>query len=185
MAVAADKFDVSLFAYCLMPNHWHLIISPHCDGGLSRCMHWLTTTHARRWHLHRGDEGDGAVYQGRYKAIPIQADRHFLATCRYVERNALRAGLASRAEHWPWGSAFARERDSLARLAAWPVPQPGEWLDYLNTPQTDAEISAIRRAVVHNVPFGDGLWSTEIATRLRLKLRGPGMSPDPLTDLYS
>src|SRR5262245_2670479 len=59
---ALDKGYVALFAYCIMPNHWHFVLSPTSEGGLSRFMHRLTTTHARRWHIHRNLEGQGAVY---------------------------------------------------------------------------------------------------------------------------
>ncbi len=98
---------VAVFAYCLMPNHWHLVASPTAPGALSIFMHRLTTTHARLWHRARGSAGEGAVYQGRFSAIPIQCDRHFLIVCRYVERNALRASLVSRAEDWPWSQSVA------------------------------------------------------------------------------
>jgi len=95
---AIARGDVSLFAYCLMPNHWHLLLSPRVDGSLSRFMHWLTTTHARRWEIVRHSDGQGAVYQGRFRAVPITSDEHFLCACRYVERNppARRAGRKSR-----------------------------------------------------------------------------------------
>jgi len=75
---AVGRNDVSLFAYCVMPNHWHLVLSPTKDGALSRFMHWLTTSHARRWQLVRHVEGQGAVYQGRFRAIPVTDNEHFL-----------------------------------------------------------------------------------------------------------
>jgi putative transposase len=93
---AVGRFDVALFAYCIMPNHWHFLLSPRAEHELSRFMHWLTTTHARRWQLAYAADGLGAVYQGRFKSIPVDTDRHFLWVCRYVERNALRAGLVER-----------------------------------------------------------------------------------------
>src|SRR5262245_56576177 len=96
MHVLADgvtRLDVALFAYCIMPNHWHFVLAPRTHGALSRFMHWLTTTHARRWQIAKEMDGQGAVYQGRFRSIPIETDRYFLWVCRYVERNALRAGL--------------------------------------------------------------------------------------------
>jgi putative transposase len=127
LAEAIARGDIELYAYCLMPNHWHLLLSPRVDGALSRFMHWLTTTHARRWQTIRGLDGQGAVYQGRFRSIAVSSDEHFLWVCRYIERNALRAGLVENAEDWP--------RSSLARrlvepatpwLAEWPVRRPGE-----------------------------------------------------------
>jgi putative transposase len=66
---ARSRFPVALFAYCLMPNHWHLIVCPHEERSLSQFMHWLTVTHAQRLPAFRGTAGTGSVYQGRFKAI--------------------------------------------------------------------------------------------------------------------
>ena len=65
-----------LLAYCVMPNHWHLIVWPRKDGELSRFVGWLTLTHTQRWHAHR-TAGSGHVYQGRFKSFPVQGDEHF------------------------------------------------------------------------------------------------------------
>jgi putative transposase len=133
---------VELCAYCVMPNHWHLLLSPAIDGELSRCMHWLTTTHARRWQTTRGLDGQGAVYQGRFKAIPVSTDNHFLRVCRYIERNPLRACLVERAEQWRWSSISQEEKLAACEipLATWPVARPSDWVEFVNTPETDAEL---------------------------------------------
>ncbi len=85
-----------LVAYCLMPNHWHLVLWPRQDGELSDFMHWLTLTHTQRWHAHYRDVGQGHLYQGRFKSLPIEADEHFLSVCRYVraQRPACQLGPA-------------------------------------------------------------------------------------------
>src|SRR5688572_18565976 len=88
-AVARTRIRVA--AYCLMPNHWHLLLWPRQDGELSGVLRWITVTHAQRWHAYRQTGGTGPVYQGRFKSFPVQTDEHFLAVARYVERNALRA----------------------------------------------------------------------------------------------
>jgi putative transposase len=77
-----------------MPNHFHLVLWPRGDGDLSRWMQWLLTSHVRRYHRHYG--GSGHVWQGRFKAFPVQKDRHLLIALRYVERNPVRAGLVER-----------------------------------------------------------------------------------------
>jgi putative transposase len=96
--------------------------------------------------MHRRSTGRGAVYQGRYKALPMEDDRHFLAVCRYVERNALRAKLVHRAEEWRWSSAgqHVGNHDYVA-LAEWPVPRPAEWLLELNNPESTAEVEVAER----------------------------------------
>jgi REP element-mobilizing transposase RayT len=97
---AKDWQPMRLLAYCLMPNHWHLLLWPHGDGELSEFLRWLTLTHTQRWHAHHHSAGSGPIYQGRFKSFPVQEDEHLLRVCRYVERNGLRAGLAERAEGW-------------------------------------------------------------------------------------
>jgi len=67
-------------------------------------MHWVTTVHARRWAIAHDAVGRGAVYQSRFKAIPIQSGEHLLTAWRYIERNPLRASLVTRAEQWTWSS---------------------------------------------------------------------------------
>ena len=100
-----------LLAYCLLPNHWHLVVWPRHDGALSDFGHWLTLTHTQRWHAHYHDVGGGHLYQGRFKSFPVAQDDHFLRVCHYVERNAARAGLVRRAEGWPWCSLWQRAQE--------------------------------------------------------------------------
>jgi putative transposase len=164
---ALQRADVALFAYCIMPNHWHFLLTPRTDGALSRFMHWLTTTHARRWQEARGLAGLGAVYQGRYKAIPVSSDDHFLWVCRYVERNPLRSSLVTCAAQWRWSSLSHTGRGATW-LADWPVTRPREWLSHVNTPQTQAELEAFRNAVQHDTPFGDENWKQEVLEILQV-----------------
>ena len=177
LAALADALaafpGVSLFAYCLMPNHWHLVLRPKADGELGRFMQRLTVTHVRRHHQHRGTTGGGHVYQGTYKSFPAQADEHFLALCRYVERNALRAGLVRRAEDWRWCSLSARlspdaAPDAAALLSEWPVDRPRNWARLVNAPQTAAEEEALRESVRRGRPYGADPWQRRTAGRLGL-----------------
>ena len=98
LAEACQRVPMRILAYCVMPNHWHLVLWPYLDGDLSHFMGWLTLTHTQRWHAHHHTVGHGHLYQGRFKSFLVQQDAHLLAVCRYVERNALRAGLVERAE---------------------------------------------------------------------------------------
>ncbi len=178
MAAALDATPVRLLSYCLMPNHWHLVLWPRADGDLGRFMQRLTTTHVRRWHGHRQGNG-GHLYQGVYKSFPVQDDRHFLLLARYVERNPVRANLVDRAEAWRWGSLWRREKGSPAErgmLAEWPVARPGDWLKWVNEPQSETELAAVREATRRGRPFGDPTWQAATAARLNLQstFRKPG-----------
>jgi len=170
-----------LVSYCLMPNHWHLVLWPTADGELSDFMHWLTLTHTQRWHAHYQSVGAGHLYQGRFKSFPIEADDHFLTVCRYAERNALRAGLVERAEQWRWGSLSRRQETDAPgrpRLSAGPVPWPADWRRHVNRPQTEAELEALRRCVERGQPYGSETWVARTAKKLgltsTLRGRGPG-----------
>ena len=72
LSEAVERTGTRLLAYCLLPNHWHLVVLPIEDGELSRFTGWLTLTHTQRWHAHRHSTGQGHVYQGRFKSFPIQ-----------------------------------------------------------------------------------------------------------------
>src|SRR5262245_54430577 len=115
---AQERVSVRLLAWCLMPNHFHLVVWPRRDGDLSRYMMSLLTAQVGRYGLR--DRSSGEVWQGRFKSFPIQEDDHLSAVLRYVERNALRANLAARAEDGRWSSA-AKRRAGLPELDPGPV----------------------------------------------------------------
>jgi len=175
LAEAHERTAMRIVSYCLMPNHWHLVLWPRADGDLSEFMRWLTVTHTQRWHAHRHTSGTGPVYQGRFKSFPIQRDSHFLTVCRYVERNALRANLVARAEDWPWGSLHRRTRyhaedtDWLLPTRAWPVQPPRNWKAQVNRGDDPETVEAIRHAVRRGAPYGTPTWRTRTAARLGLE----------------
>ena len=172
LAEAVERTRTRLLAYCVMPNHWHLVVWPREDGELSRFTGWLTLTHTQRWHAHRHSAGSGHVYQGRFKSFPVEDDDHFLTVCRYVERNPLRAGLVRHADAWRWSSLY-RWRHGTAKekllLASWPLPRLAGWVDHVDAPQTEAELRALRRSVNRGCPFGEPAWCDRTVARLGLE----------------
>ena len=110
---AHQRHPLPILDWCLMPNHWHLVLWPRRDGELSAFMFWLTMTHTQRRRTAHHAVGLGPLYQGRFKAFPVQSDEHLRIVCRYVERNALRAGLVERAED-----------SAPVTFAAWPGETP-------------------------------------------------------------
>jgi putative transposase len=173
LAEARARVPVPVLAYCLMPNHWHLLLWPAADGQLSAFVRWLTVTHTQRWHAAHGTAGTGPLYQGRFKSFPVERDRHVLVAGRYVERNALRAGLVGRAQEWRWSSLWHRARGAvppwLAPAADWPVDVPANWVSLVNRPQTPAEEAAMARSIRRGAPLGDEAWQRRTARALGLE----------------
>jgi len=166
---ACIEVPMPVLGFCLLPNHFHLVVQPKNDGDLSRFMHWLLNTHVRRYHKHY--HRSGHLWQGRFKAFPIQEDEHLLTVLRYVERNAVRADLVERAELWAWCSAryWQEDQERPSYLAQGPVPRPRNWLAWVNKAVTAAELEAIRRSLNRGAPYGQADWAESAAKRLGLE----------------
>ena len=132
LAAANERLPMRMLGYVLMPNHFHLVLWPHAAGDLSRWMQWLLTIHVRRYHRHY--HSSGHVWQGRFKAFPIEQDEHLLTVLRYVERNPLRAGLVERAEDWHWSSLAWRTTGQAAGDACQVAGRLPAKLDRLRQP---------------------------------------------------
>jgi putative transposase len=155
-----------------MSNHWHFVVWPRADGEVTDFFRWLTHTHAMRWRVAHRTVGYGHLYQGRFKCFPVQEDAHFLTVCRYVERNALTAGLVGQAEEWRWSSLWARMSGAAeleALLAKWPVSPPRDWLAQVNKPISPKELDRVRLSVQRDRPLGSEAWVERTAARLGLK----------------
>jgi putative transposase len=166
---ACIEIPTPVLGFCLMPNHFHLVVWPKKDEDLSRWMHWVLNTHVRRYHQHY--QSSGHIWQGRFRAFPIQEDEHLLTVLRYVERNPVRAKLARRAEQWHWSSArfWQDETERPSYLTAGPVRRPRHWVDWVNQALTVEELEAVRRCVNRGAPFGSAGWVKKTSERLGLQ----------------
>ncbi|MFH1725210.1 MAG: transposase [Elusimicrobiota bacterium] len=99
LAAVKGRWPFHLHAYCLMPNHFHLLLRVF-DTPLPFLMQRVLYAHARAFNLSRGVVGH--VFQGRHKAILVRDDPQFLATLRYIHLNPVRAEIAETPERWPW-----------------------------------------------------------------------------------
>ena len=172
LAEGLERYDVQLFAFQLMPNHWHLVLRPNQAGEMSRFVRWVTATHTMRYHAHYHSCGEGHVYQGRFKSFPVQQDAHFFTVCRYVEHNALRAEWVARAEDWRWGSLWRwlqKAEPAPALLSPWPIPRRPRWVERVNKPLTDGELAAIRTSAKRGSPYGNESWIEASVKRLGLE----------------
>ncbi|MBL8326721.1 MAG: transposase [Rubrivivax sp.] len=116
LAAAMDRFDAQLLAYCLMGNHFHLVLHTRAPN-LSRLMRHANGVYTQQFNRRHGLVGH--LFQGRFKAILVDRDAYLLALCRYVERNPVAAGIAAEPAQWAWSSCRAH-----AGLEATPP-----WLD--------------------------------------------------------
>ncbi len=183
LAEAHARIPMRILTYVLMPNHFHLILWPRRGQGetLSEFMRWLQVTHTQRWHAHHHTAGTGHLYQGRFKALPVQADGgggaggHLRRVCRYVERNPLRAKLCRHAQDWPWSGLWRRIHgtpEERKLLADWPegtMPRADIWLKLVNKPEAPADLAALRESIRRGQPLGDAPWALAKARALDLE----------------
>ena len=158
------RTPVDIVSYQVMENHWHFVMICERIADLSKLMHWFQGTHANKWAGAHNARGRGYVYQGRFRAVPVQTNHSLVRVCRYVERNALRKNLVSAAEDWPWGSLHARCNSCYPiPLCEWPIPQPSDWIELVNTPQSEKEIADLRRHICRDQPIGSRAWQKAVA----------------------
>lgn len=190
---ACEQIPMRVLSFCIMPNHFHLVVWPRGDDDLALWMRRLQTSHARRYHKQHGTSGH--LWQGRYKSFPIQQDGHLNTVMKYVENNPVRAGLADKAENWHYSSAgcwlkagppphilraWEKEGQAPEKVPDWlvegPVPRPTPWLRYVNAAVVESELNELRRSIVKEKPFGSDSWAEDICERLGIssKLRPQG-----------
>ena len=166
-----------LYGYCLMSNHFHLLLRPK-ETSISRIVQSLLISHTQRYH--RRHRSGGHVWQGRFKSPVIQNDEHLLTVLRYIEANPLRARLVSRAEDYPWSSYRVHGEgaaDDLVdrliayeELAATPKTRQRKWAALVHAPLAEAALAGLRRANATGLPYGDEAWVRRLAKKLDLDL---------------
>lgn len=163
---AKNRIPIRVFAWCLMPNHFHLVLRPLQDGDLGRWMHWFLTCQV---HYHRKKHQiSGRIWEGQFKAPPIQEDGHMLTVLRYVERNPVRTGLVDDVMKWPWSSFQRRSRKEDPLLDRPPIDLPLSWRSFINEPLTVTELAAVRTSLNREQPYGDPAWVRGTAEHLGL-----------------
>jgi putative transposase len=172
------RYPFRLYGYCLMTNHFHLLLSPEPGQSVNRILQSLTVAHT--WSYHRSHGSSGHVWQDRFKSPLVQDDAHALTVLRYVEANPLRAGMVADLADYPWSSYAAHGRGQadalLSPLPSWLAAGAADreraawWREWVHTPLTDKELSAVRQAVSSGRPFGDPDWTTRTAEACGLAL---------------
>lgn len=162
---AIEKFEMRLIAYILMPNHFHLVLYPKHDGDIAKFMHWITLTHTQRWHAYTNTVGYGHLYQGRYKSFLVEKSTYLWTLLAYVERNALRAKLASSLKDWKWSSYYKRLYGTPTQkklLATNSITWPHDYEKSLILPETKEKLEIIRNSVNRGKPYGSDVWTGKV-----------------------
>jgi len=164
---AARRAGAAVWAYCLMPNHVHLIVVPADADGLRRT---FADAHRRYTGLINARHGwTGHLWQGRFGAVAMD-EAHLLAAVRYVALNPVRAGLVRRAADWPWSSAAAHlaGRDDALVTVAPLLERYGDFAALLGSAEEDRDAgawAALRRAERSGRPLGSPEWLAELERR--------------------
>jgi putative transposase len=172
LAEGLARMPMRLIAYCVMPNHWHLLLQPYNDGDLSTFMHWVTMTHVHRLHAVRDTVGTGHIYQGRFKSFPVQGQYYYFTVLKYIEGNPLRAGLVKSSSEWLWSSLSLRRgipRGNLS-LAVGPHELPPNWPQVVDTLLCPQDTEALQRSVMRGAPLGDDRWALKTAEDMCLTM---------------
>jgi len=152
------KHEVRVWAYCLMPNHVHLIVVPPQGDAMCRAIGEAHRRYTRRVNFREGWRGH--LWQGRFGSF-VMSGAHLLAASRYIERNPVKAGLVQRAADWPWSSAAAHvrgETDGIAetdwlteRIAGWVC----SWEEHLRQPDEEGLAKVMQLHENTGRPLGD------------------------------
>lgn len=162
---ACRKHGVAVWAYCLMPNHVHLIVVPPAPDSLAELLGAVHVRYTRA--INTRFEWRGHLWQGRFASFPMD-ERHLFWAARYVERNPLRAGLAPRPEAWPWSSARAHlaARDDGVCSVAPLLERVRDWRGYLETAPPGAQAELIRRHARSGRPLGSSAFVARLGREL-------------------
>lgn len=171
---AQDRVPMRICGYCIMPNHWHLLLQPYEDGDLSAFMQWLTVTHTMRHHYSHGTAGTGHLYQGRFKSFPVQADFHLLKVLKYIEANPVAAEIVDKASDYQWSSYdyhTGRKRDDREfKIADMPdMPSPRSWARIVHADMPQSDKDEINQSLKRGAPLGDEEWKKQTVKALDLQ----------------
>jgi putative transposase len=116
LAEAAARYGCAIHAYVLMSNHVHLLATPGDADSLPRMMQLLGRRYVR--HVNAAQRRSGTLWEGRYRAAPIDGTTYLLACCRYIELNPVRAGMVRRPRDYKWSSYRAHAQGAADALAS-------------------------------------------------------------------
>jgi putative transposase len=170
------RYPFRLFGYCLMPNHFHLLMRTDPGISISRVLQSLTIAHT--WHYHKRYRAVGHVWQGRFKSPAVESDEHLWTVLRYIEANPLRARVVADPDDYRWSSypahALGRSDPLLSKFPDWQklggdeAVRRARWREKVLAGLSDTELAAVRRSLGSGRPFGTPSWVEATQERLGL-----------------
>lgn len=166
----ACRIPMRILAYCIMRNHFHLLLWPYRGADLPCFMQILMNLHIPRYVRHYPPASPGHIYQSRYANYIVENGPSVLKVARYVEANALNAGIVTRAEEYPWSSASPLAlADDRPVLAEWPFEKPSNWPTLLNLRTPREELKRIQRSAARGTPLGSPAWTDRVVKEFNLE----------------
>jgi putative transposase len=178
LARTRERYPFRLLGYCLMTNHFHLLLRPESGQSISRILQSLTVAHT--WRYHKRRRTSGHVWQGRFKSPVIQDDAHLLVVLRYIEANPVRARMVTDPADYRWSSfqhhGMGRDDPLLSSFSEWEELGRTEperrrrWRAKVRAVQEESELTAVRSSLRSGRPLGGPDWTERIAERLKIDL---------------
>jgi putative transposase len=171
MSEWCTRFKVQTWAYCLMPNHIHLIVVPETKDGLNLAIGEAHRRYTRRINFREGWRGH--LWQGRFSSF-ILDEKYLLACARYVELNPVRAALVKKAEDWRWSSAgphTERKDDILVKAKPLLEIVKSSWKKFLSVDSQESEMALFRKHERTGRPIGDDTFVEKLEQLLDRKLK--------------
>jgi putative transposase len=178
LAKARERYPFRLFGYCLLTNHFHLLLRPEPGQSISRILQSLTVAHT--WRHHKRHRTSGHVWQGRFKSPVIEDDTHLLVVLRYIEANPVRAKIVEDAAEHRWSSypchGLGHDDALLSPFPEWEelgrteAERRRRWRTKVHAPQGEAELTSVRGSLRSGRPLGTPEWTEKIAQRLNIDL---------------
>ncbi len=166
LARYAQKQSVSILAYCLMSNHTHLLVRPGQSSNLPKMMQGIALCYTQAFNRKYGQTG--RLWESRYYSSVVEAERYLWAVSCYIEENPIRAGLAARAEEYPYSSAAAHLLGAADPVLGEALFDQGEMEAYRKLMQElpPAQINAIRKQTRSGRPLGTGEFTEKLGSIL-------------------
>lgn len=163
-----EKYAVKIYAYCLMPNHFHLVIYTKYADSLSQAMHWISSSYVRYYNKRYNISGH--LWQGRYKSFIVQEDSYLLVLLKYVEANPKRARIVKDCIDYKYSSANNRIKNNENLITdEVPILLPDDWYTYINSDEKITDIESIRNCINRQAPLGDKNWKYMVSKKYNLE----------------